>query len=51
MERSRFKIKKFLIFQERETPKKFLISQETELSGGASKVPKAKISYISPNYL
>ena len=63
MELSSSKIKKFLIFQEMEfsdsnikkflifyQKKAFLIFQETELSyisGGTSKAPKTKISYIS----
>ena len=41
----------FLIIQETETPKKFFIFQETELSyisGGASKAPKTKVYYTSP---
>ena len=39
------------IFQETKTLKKFFIFQEAELSyisGGTSKAPKSKISYISP---
>ena len=42
--------KTFFIFQETETLEKFLIFQKTELlhiSGGTSKAPKTKISYIS----
>ena len=47
MEFSDSNIKKFLIFYQK---KAFLIFQETELSyisGGTSKAPKTKISYIS----
>ena len=43
--------KAFLVFWETETPKKLFIFQETQLSyisGGTSKPPKTKVSYISP---